>query len=107
LTPGYAPSRRFDDPEFRLLFTRLVTHYWSHAAFLPEGQLISNVSVLNDIPGVLLHGRYDISSPLETASRLHKAWRGSVLQLIDDAGHGGGAMPASVAAAVNRIALRD
>jgi proline iminopeptidase len=74
---------------------------------LPEGQLISNVSVLNDIPGVLLHGRYDISSPLETASRLHKAWRGSVLQLIDDAGHGGGAMPASVAAAVNRIALRD
>jgi proline iminopeptidase len=107
LTPGYAPSRRFDDPEFRLLFTRLVTHYWSHAAFLPEGQLISNVSVLNDIPGVLLHGRYDISSPLETASRLHKAWRGSVLQLIDDAGHGGGSMPASVAAAVNRIALRD
>jgi proline iminopeptidase len=107
LTPGYAPSRRFDDPEFRLLFTRLVTHYWSHAAFLPEGQLISNVSVLNDIPGVLLHGRYDISGPLETASRLHKAWRGSVLQLIDDAGHGGGAMPASVAAAVNRIALRD
>jgi len=54
---------------------------------------------------VLLHGRYDISSPLETAWRLHKAWQGSILQIIDDAGHGGGAMPESIVAAMNRIAL--
>jgi proline iminopeptidase len=104
LTPGHVPSRRFEDPAFRLLFTRLVTHYWRHAAFLSEDQLIGNVSRLNDIPGVLLHGRYDISSPLETAWRLHKAWRGSVLQIVDDAGHGGGAMPESIVAAMNRIA---
>jgi proline iminopeptidase len=107
LTPGYVPSRRFEDPEFRLLFTRLVTHYWRHAAFLPEDQLIENVSLLNDIPGVLLHGRYDISSPLETAWRLHEAWRGSELHIIDYAGHGGGAMSESVSAAMNRIALRE
>jgi proline iminopeptidase len=107
LTPGYAPSRRFEDPAFRLLFTRLVTHYWSHAAFLTEEQLIVNASLLNDIPGVLLHGRYDISSPLETAWRLHQAWRGSVLHIIDDAGHGGGAMSESVATAINRIALAE
>jgi proline iminopeptidase len=104
LTPGHVPSRRFEDPAFRLLFTRLVTHYWRHAAFLSEDQLIGNVSRLSDIPGVLLHGRYDISSPLETAWRLHKAWRGSVLRIIDDAGHGGGAMPESIVAAMNRIA---
>jgi proline iminopeptidase len=104
LAPGYAPSRRFHDPAFRLLFTRLVTHYWRHAAFLTEDQLIRNASVLDDIPGVLLHGRYDISSPLETAWQLHKAWRGSVLHIIDDASHGGGAMPESVAEAMNRIA---
>lgn len=60
LAPGYAPNRRFEDPAFRLLFARLVTHYWKHAAFLDEDQLIRN--------------RYDISSPLETAWRLHKAW---------------------------------
>jgi proline iminopeptidase len=107
LTPGYAPSRRFEDPEFRLLFTRLVTHYWRHAAFLTEDQLVGNISVLNDIPGVLLHGRYDISSPLEIAWKLHKSWQGSVLQIIDDAGHGGGAMSERVAAAMNRIALAE
>jgi proline iminopeptidase len=73
---------------------------------LSEDQLVGNVSLLNDIPGLLLHGRYDISSPLETAWRLHKAWKGSVLQIVDDAGHGGGAMPESIAGAMNRIALR-
>ena|ERR1700722_20046261 len=107
LTPGYAPSRRFEDPAFRLLFTRLVTHYWKHAAFLAQDQLIGHVSLLNGIPGVLLHGRYDISSPVETAWRLHRAWRGSELHLIDDAGHGGGAMFESIATAMSRIALHE
>jgi proline iminopeptidase len=107
LTPGYAPSRRFEDPAFRLLFTRLVTHYWKHAAFLAQDHLIGRVSLLKDIPGVLLHGRYDISSPVETAWRLHRAWRGSELHLIDDAGHGGGAMFESIATAMSRIALRE
>jgi proline iminopeptidase len=103
LAPGHVPSRRFEDPAFRLLFTRLVTHYWRHAAFLKEDQLIDNVSRLNNIPGVLLHGRYDISSPLETAWRLHKAWQSSELHVVDDAGHGGGTMPESIAAAINRL----
>ncbi|HLY03057.1 MAG TPA: prolyl aminopeptidase [Candidatus Cybelea sp.] len=103
LAPGFVPSRRFEDPAFRLLFTRLVTHYWRHAAFLPEEQLIRDVALLNGIPGLLLHGRYDISSPLEAAWRLHQNWRGSVLHVIDDAGHGGGAMPESIVAAMNRI----
>ncbi len=102
LTPGYQPSRRFDDRDFRLLFTRLVTHYWRNAAFLAEDQLIRNASLLNGIPGVLLHGRYDISSPLETAWKLHQQWQGSVLRVIDDAGHGGGTMSESIVEAMNR-----
>jgi proline iminopeptidase len=107
LAPGYAPSRRFEDPAFRLLFARLVTHYWRHAAFLSEDQLIRNASLLNGIPGVLLHGRHDISSPLETAWRLHQAWRGSALHVVEDAGHGGGAMPESIVEAMRRLALAE
>ena len=34
LTPGHLPNPRYADPEFRLRFARLVTHYWRHAAFL-------------------------------------------------------------------------
>jgi proline iminopeptidase len=90
LTPGHRPHPRFQDPAFRLRFARLVTHYWRNSAFLEEDQLLRNVSLLNGIPGVLIHGRYDVSSPLETAWRLSRQWATSELHVLQDAGHGGG-----------------
>ncbi len=90
LGPGHQPNSRFEDPDFRFLIARLVTHYWRNHAFLEDNQLIRNVGVLDGIPGVLIHGRYDVSGPLETAWRLHQGWRTSELHVIDDMGHGGG-----------------
>jgi proline iminopeptidase len=106
LSPGFTPNRRFEDPAFRLLFTRLVTHYWRHAAFLSNDQLIENAALLNGIPGVLIHGRYDVSSPLETAWRIHRKWEGSELTIVDDAGHGGASMPERIVEAMNDLAER-
>ncbi len=90
LTPGWAPDPRYDDEVFRSVFARLVTHYWSHGCFLREDQIHNSMSRLSDIPAVLIHGRYDVSSPLDTAWRLHRAWPTSRLIILDDAGHGGG-----------------
>src|SRR5262249_33880940 len=105
LTPGHRPNPRFEDPEFRLLFARLVTHYWRHAAFLREDQLLRAAATLNGIPGVLIHGRYDVSSPLETVWRLSQGWSTSRLHILDDAGHGGGeTFIATVVGALNRLA---
>ncbi len=101
LAPAHVPNPRYRDPEYRLLFTRLVTHYWSHAAFLEEDQLIRNVHLLDGIPGLLIHGRYDVSSPLETAWRLRANWRSSRLEIIEDAGHGGEAMLDRIVSAIN------
>ena len=39
LTPSHLPNSRYEDPEFRLRFARLVTH-WRHAAFLGEYRLL-------------------------------------------------------------------
>ncbi|HVB65247.1 MAG TPA: prolyl aminopeptidase [Nitrolancea sp.] len=89
-TPGHQPSPRYEDPEFRLRFARLVTHYWSNDAFLGEDQLIRDAGILNGIPGVLICGRYDVSSPLVTAWSISKNWTTSKLHILDDAGHGGG-----------------
>jgi len=50
LTPDHKLNPRFDDPEFRLRFARLVTHYWSHAGFLAENQLLRDAAILNGIP---------------------------------------------------------
>jgi proline iminopeptidase len=90
LTPGHQPNPLFDDAEFRLRFARLVTHYWRHAAFLEEDQLIRDASRLNGIPGALIHGRFDVSGPLSTAWQLHKRWTTTRLHILEDAGHGGG-----------------
>ncbi len=107
LTPGHAPDPRFLDPEFRLRFSRLVTHYWRHAAFLEDEQLIRNASLLNGIPGMLIHGRYDVSSPLETAWRLSQHWTTSKLYVLGNAGHGGGdAFVAAIVEALAHLALR-
>lgn len=103
LAPGHTPNRRFHDPEVRLRLARLVTHYWRHSAFLEDEQLIRDVASLSEIPGVLIHGRYDISSPMETAWQLHKRWDGSELQIVDDAGHGHGSLPERVLAALDRF----
>lgn len=102
LAPGHRPNPRFDDPVFRLRFARLVTHYWKNAAFLEDEALLKNAPVLNGIRGELIHGRYDVSSPLETAWRLSKPWKTANLQVLDDAGHGGASLIAAIIAAVDR-----
>jgi proline iminopeptidase len=38
----------------------------------------------------MIHGRYDVSSPLETTWRLSQRWTTSRLHILEDAGHGGG-----------------
>ena len=99
----HAPSRRFLNPDFRLRFARIVTHYWRHAAFLEDDQLLRNVASLTAIPGVLLHGRYDVSSPLETAWQLHRRWPESELRVVDDSGHGYGSLSEHVIATLNQF----
>lgn len=103
LTPGHARSPRFADPAFRLGFARLVTHYWRHGAFLDEDQLVRDAHRLDGIPGVLIHGRYDVSSPLETAWRLSRRWSTSTLEVLGDAGHGGASVADAVVDALVRL----
>ncbi len=103
LTPGYRPNPQFDDPGFRLRFARLVTHYWRNAAFLDDGQLLRDAPRLDGIPGVLIHGRLDVSGPLETAWNLSKRWSTARLHVLDDAGHGGASLPDAISAALRKV----
>ena len=101
--PGHRHDTRYDDPAFRACFARLVTHYWRHAGFLPDGALLRDADRLAGIPGVLVHGRYDVSSPLDTAWALHRAWPGSELVVVEDAGHGGDGLTRATVAATDRF----
>ena len=91
LEEGYVvPHPRWADERFMIGFTRLVTHYFSHAAWLEEDELLRNAGRLAGIPGVLLHGRLDLSGPPDVAWELANAWPGSELHFIPG-GHTGDA----------------
>ncbi|WP_280339050.1 prolyl aminopeptidase [Nocardia neocaledoniensis] len=88
----------------RSAFVRICTHYFAHAAWLDEGVLLREAGRLAGIPGELVHGRLDLSAPLETAWELAKTWPDSCLHVIDDAGHTGSpAMGEAVARAIARF----
>ena len=42
---------------------------------------------LADIPGVIIHGRYDMPCPLRYAFALHKAWPKAEFHIVEGAGH--------------------
>ena len=84
------PDPRYDDPVFRARFARLVTHYWRHAGFLADGELVENADRLAGIPGVLIHGADDVSSLPGVPERVAAAWPGAELTVVADEGHTGG-----------------
>eukprot|EP01127_Copromyxa_protea_P015705 TRINITY_DN4565_c0_g1_i1.p1 TRINITY_DN4565_c0_g1~~TRINITY_DN4565_c0_g1_i1.p1 ORF type:complete len:324 (-),score=71.04 TRINITY_DN4565_c0_g1_i1:106-1056(-) len=69
-------------------FARIESHYFVNGGFFEyDGQLIAEANKLNDIPGVIVQGRYDVVCPAKSAWELHKNWTNSELHIIPDAGH--------------------
>ena len=54
---------------------------------MDDGALLANIGKIRHIPGVIVHGRYDMVCPVTNAWELHKAWPESELHIIPDAGH--------------------
>lgn len=104
-SPG--PDPRFDPPEYRLAFTRLVTHYWSNGSWLADDALLRGAHRLAGIPAALIQGTLDLSNLSGAPWLLAHAWPGAELLMIDDTGHGGGpAMTEARIAATDRFASR-
>jgi len=52
--------------------SRHEAHYMAHGCFLSENQLLANCDKIQDIPMVIVHGRYDIVCPFDNAWLLHQ-----------------------------------
>jgi proline iminopeptidase len=85
-SPGAYSDR---DEQDAVAFVRICSHYFSHRAWLDDEELLRNAGRLAGIPGVLLHGRHDLGSPVATAWELAQAWPGSELVVVADSGHTG------------------
>ncbi|WAU80294.1 alpha/beta fold hydrolase [Streptomyces sp. Qhu-G9] len=130
-----APPRsveRYEDPVFRLAFARTVTHYFGNDHFLADGNgdgdrdgqgkgkgggdggggaqavVLRDAPLLRGIPGTLVQGSLDLGNLLGTVWRLHHAWPGSELTVVDDVGHNAGAAGVvdALVAATDRYAAR-
>jgi proline iminopeptidase len=67
---------------------RVECHYFiNHCFFKTDNWLIENVDRIRYIPSRIIHGRYDMICPFESAWELHLAWKEAVLEIIPDAGH--------------------
>ena len=102
---GHKPDPRYEDPRFRLCFARLVTHYWSNAAFIDDGALLRDADRLTGIPVLMVHGQLDIRGPLDVPTKLAEVLPDAELVVINDEGHVGGTSRFDViVAATDRLA---
>ncbi|MEM8636599.1 MAG: prolyl aminopeptidase [Pseudomonadota bacterium] len=85
---GEAPPR-FDDDNFVDAFARIENHYFVNGGFFKkDGWLLEQAATkLTTIPGTIVHGRYDVVTPLSSAWALKKAWPRVDLHIVPDAGH--------------------
>jgi proline iminopeptidase len=107
LEEGYVvPSPRWEDERYMVGFARLVTHYFSHAAWLEDDELLREAPHLAGIPGVLLHGRLDLSGPPDVAWQLARAWPGAELHYVPGGHTGDAEMDRLILEATDRFASR-
>src|SRR5262249_35378420 len=88
LRPNAAHIRDGEDPAKAVALARIECHYFKHDTFFAtDNYLLEQVPRIRHIPGVIIHGRYDLVCPIRNAWDLHRAWPEARLEIIPDAGH--------------------
>lgn len=81
------PESNNKDPEKLVREVGLEIHYAINQYFLDNDQLIKNSDQLPNVPVKIIHGRRDLTCPVESSWRLHKAIPHSTLTLLPESGH--------------------
>ncbi len=104
LDPRVEPNPFYDNERFRLGFARVVTHYFRNLAWL-DVPLVEQATRLVDLKAYLIHSRLDLSAPLWTPWRLHKAMPRSELDIVPGGLHGTlyGPLASAIVRAGNQI----
>ena len=80
--------RAFSNPGYALAFARIECHYFVNKGFFSEdGALLKQAHRIAGIDGVIVHGRYDVVTPVRSAWDLKQAWPAAELRIVSDAGH--------------------
>jgi proline iminopeptidase len=80
-------EKHLTEPHIALSLSTIACHYAVNNYFIKENSILKNIKKIHNIPGTIIHGRYDMVCPLENAYALHQNWPGSNLIIIRNAGH--------------------
>ena len=88
LLPDVERVKRFFEDAYALAFARIECHYFINRGFFAsDDQLLANAHRLRAIAGVIVHGRYDVVTPVKIAYDLARAWPEAALRVVPDSGH--------------------
>lgn len=73
--------------EKRVQQAMMELHYANHQYFMTENQILRNCQQLQKIPTAIIHGRYDLVCPMDSAQALHKALPHADYHVLAQAGH--------------------
>ncbi|MDC9720314.1 MAG: prolyl aminopeptidase [Gammaproteobacteria bacterium] len=77
----------FADAHFALALARIECHYFVNQCFFESNQLLENMNKISHLPGIIVHGRYDMICPAQQAFEVHELWQECQLHMVRDAGH--------------------
>jgi len=83
-----ARVQHFSADFYALAFARIECHYFMNRGFFrSDNQLLEDAGRIAHLPGTIIHGRYDVVTPLKNAWELAKAWPKAELRIVPDSGH--------------------
>ncbi|MEH6470465.1 MAG: prolyl aminopeptidase [Halopseudomonas sp.] len=87
LNPCGSLVNHFSEPHVALAMARIESHYFINQSFIEPNQILDNVDKIQNIPTIIVHGRYDIVCPVNQAVALYDLLPEAELHIVRDAGH--------------------
>ena len=87
LHPSPETIAAFGEESMAYALARIETHYFTNGNFMSDNALLDNLGAITHLPCTIIQGRYDMICPIATADELHRAWPGSEMIIVPDAGH--------------------
>lgn len=83
----YQPEKEEHVTEKMVKQVMMELYYAKRHYFIAENQILENCQALQHIPTVIIHGRYDLTCPIEAAVALHKVLPHAEYQVLPHSGH--------------------
>jgi proline iminopeptidase len=76
-----------EQKNYALAMARIEAHYFRDHVIPVYESLMHKIDIIRAIPSTIVHGRYDVICPIQTAYRLHLAWPEADYIVVPDGGH--------------------